>query len=103
MSNLMIFAIGLVIAIPAGITVVGLLIAASTDDPGWAQAMLAEDALVRRVSLLGWLVMAVLLVDAGFDLRAGEYWAAIRGLAIVLILPVVLAARRGKSGAAPSA
>ena len=99
----MIFAIGLVIAIPAGITVVGLLVAASTDDPGWAQAVFAEDALVRRVSLLGWLVMAILLVDAGFDLRAEQYWAAIRGLAIVLLLPVVLAARRRGSGVAPGA
>jgi hypothetical protein len=51
--------------------------------------------MLKRISMLGWLIMAVLLIDAGADLRRKEYWGAARTLLIVALLP--LAFRSPKS------
>jgi len=47
--------------------------------------------MLRRVSFLGWLIIAILLIDAGQDLRAADYFGAARGLVLVALLPFVFA------------
>ena len=45
--------------------------------------------MLKRIPLLGWLIMAVLLIDAGLDLRRQDLWGAARTLVIVALLPYV--------------
>ncbi len=46
--------------------------------------------MLKHISLLGWLVMAVLLIDAGIELRRQDWWGAARTLFIVAAIPFVL-------------
>ncbi len=51
---------------------------------------------MSHLSPLFVVVIAVLLIDAGFELRDGDYWGAVRTLAIVALLPYVLRSRGPK-------
>ncbi len=48
------------------------------------------------MSTLVVVIVAILLIDGGLELRSGDYWGAVRTLLIAALLPLVL---RGRSKA----
>ena len=58
--------------------------------------------MLKRITLLGWLIIAVLLIDAGMDLLARDYFGAARGLILVALLPFVFRHARPRDEPGPS-
>ena len=58
--------------------------------------------MLNRIPLLGWLIMAVLLIDAGLDLRREEFWGAARTLIIVALLPYVFRRQSADERSSPT-
>jgi hypothetical protein len=52
--------------------------------------------MLKHVSVLGWIVIAILLIDAGLELRRQDLWGAARTIFIVVLFPYVTRPKRSE-------
>lgn len=46
--------------------------------------------MLKQISLLGWIIIAILLIDAGVELRRQDLWGAARTMILVVLLPYAM-------------